>query len=115
MSQIQAQIEFSELSSALFDINDVANSIRRRKGTSCLQQVKGFIESLYPEDCPEDTEGLVEFKTIDGAKLQASINELESFLAELDENTLGESKDDEDSSETIGDCLEDVLEFLKSL
>lgn len=92
-----------DLLSASCDLHDVRESLQRRKGMTCLGEVREFLESLEAG------------AEIDNPKLQACIAQVEALLGSLDKRTLRQSKDDEDSGFTIKDCLDDVLDFLKSL
>lgn len=107
-------ISLSELSSANCDLQDVIESIRRRVGRSVLEETKNFLDSLYPADCAEEYEGFTETE-IDPVNLKRCIDQVESFARSLDEQAKKEPKDNEDSSSTVGDCLEEVLGFLRSL
>jgi hypothetical protein len=105
-------VSLNDLSSASCDLNDVIGSLKRRKGLDGLQEVKQFLENLYPSELNDDKYAEVE---IDSAKLKTSINQLQALCSSLEQKTRNESKDDEDSETTIEDCMEDVLVFLKSL
>jgi len=97
------KISANELSSALCDLHDVMQSLRRRRGLVCLGEVQEFMIGLEAEI------------DIGPSKLKACIGQVEALLKSLDKKTLLSSKDDEDSGFTIKDCLEDVLIFLGSL
>ncbi len=95
------KISANELSSALCDLHDVMQSLRRRRGLVCLGEVQEFMIGLEAEI------------DIDPSKLKACIGQVEALLKSLDKKTLLSSKDDEDSGFTIKDCLEDVLIFFE--
>jgi len=106
-------ISLNELSSASCDLHDIIESLRKRKGLHGLSQVKGFMESLYPSDYPND-ESYAEAE-VDPSKLKSCVVELETLIASLDKKFKQSPKDYEGSEITIDDCLSDVLNFLKSL
>ena len=106
-------VSLNDLSSASCDLHDVIESLRTRKGLQGLSQVKGFMESLYPSDYPND-ESYAEVE-VDPSKLESCIAELETLIASLDKKFKQSPKDYEGSEITIEDCLSDVLDFLKSL
>ena len=97
------KVSMDELSSASCDLHDVMQSLRRRKGLTCLGEVKEFLDGLEAE------------AEVDKPKLQACIEQVEALLGSLDKRTLSSSKDDEDSEYTIRDCLMDVRGFLVAL
>jgi hypothetical protein len=99
----------NDLSSAVCDCSDVIASLRRRSRMDCLKEVIAFLSSIST-----DTEGVIEVE-IDDVILQNCINQTKALVKSLDRKTLNSSKDDEDSSSTIEDCLVDILRFLKSL
>lgn len=106
-------VSVEKLSSAFCDVYDIVNSMRRRTGQDCLQEVKSFLETLYPAAIDDD-EKFTEVE-IDAAKLKVALDQLRSFASKLDAKTRNQSKDDECSEITIGDCVTDALDFLRSL
>jgi copper chaperone CopZ len=107
-----ALVSLKKISDAYCDVKDVIEAIKRRKNFDCLKEVKKFLENLYPDT--EHEEGFVKTK-IEHLKLKTCLNELQIFLATIDQKTKKEPKDDEDSETTINDCLLNILAFLKSL
>lgn len=112
MSRHKTVLSFNELSSASCDLVDVIESV---DNSDCLNVVSNFVSSLYPSNYPKGyNEGFAEVE-IDSDKLQSCVDQLQAFFESLDKDILDEPKDDQDSDFTIGDCLEEVLSFLKSL
>jgi len=111
MAAYKIVISTNDISSASCDLHDIISCLSRRKGLNCLQGVKKFLESLS-SSCSSDEDIEVE---VDSCNLESCIEQLVILVASLDEETRNESKDDEDSETTIEDCVEAVLDFLKSL
>jgi len=115
-----ALIALNKISDAYCDVTDVVSAIKRRKNLDCLKEVKKFLENLYPTPDAsiwlgtEHTEKFVKTK-IKHSELKTCVEELQVFLATMDQKTKKKSKDDENSETTINDCLLNVLTFLKSL
>jgi hypothetical protein len=111
MDAYKIVISTNDISSASCDLHDIISCLRRRKGLESLQGVKKFLESLSGSFFSDEN---IEVE-VDSCNLESCIEQLVILVASLDEETRNESKDDEDSETTIGDCVEAVLDFLKSL
>ena len=111
MNAYKIVISTNDLASASCDLHDIISCLRRRKGLDCLQGVKKFLESFSDSFFSDEN---IEVE-VDSSNLESCIEQLVILVASLDEETRNESKDDEDSETTIEDCVEAVLDFLKSI